>query len=174
MPPSSITGGCLCGGVRYEVNFAVDHDFKTNVSIHNLRRQYHVTLTSQSHNCQCTQCRKQAGSLVIHWHTVTGPELKWTSTSTLGNYSHTAGVHRFICTKCGGTLAWQDEKDGGDIEFTVGTVDEKYLIGDRTGDGNGKALAEGYGSILADPSGRQCWSSKMIKGVTDNLPGPKE
>jgi hypothetical protein len=54
-------------------------------------------------------------------------------------------------------------------------VDEKYLIGDRTGDEEGTALteSEGYGSVLADSSGRQHWSSKTIKGVTDKLQGPK-
>ena len=57
----------------------------------------------------------------------------------------------------------------------MGTVDEKYLIGGRSDDEGGTAAggSEGYGSILADSSGRQFWSSKMIKGVTDKLPGPK-
>jgi len=31
--PSLITGGCLCGGVRYEVKFAPDHDFETKVRL---------------------------------------------------------------------------------------------------------------------------------------------
>jgi hypothetical protein len=90
----------------------------------------------------------------------------------LGDYSHSPGIHRFFCQKCGGTLAWQDEKDGGLIEFTVGTVDEKWLIGDEATKGEGKAI-EGYGYALADPNGMQYWSEKIIKGVTDNLPGPK-
>lgn len=57
----------------------------------------------------------------------------------------------------------------------MGTVDEKYLIGDRTGDEEGTAPteSEGYGGVLADSSGRQYWSSKTIKGVTDKLQGPK-
>lgn len=126
----------------------------------------------QSYNCQCTQCRKQIGSLIVHWHSVTGPELKWTSKSTLGEYSHTPGIHRFFCRECGGTLAWQDERDGGAIEFTVGTVDEKWLIGEDANENDGKT-AEGYGIALANPNGTQYWSVKMIKGVTDTLPGPK-
>jgi hypothetical protein len=126
----------------------------------------------QSHNCQCTQCRKQIGSLIVHWHSVTGPELTWTSKSTLGDYSHTPGVHRFFCRRCGGTLAWQGEREGGAIEFTVGTVDEKWLIGENAEEGDGKTTEE-YGTALADPAGTQFWSEKMIKGVTDTLPGPK-
>jgi len=30
--PSKVSGGCLCGAVRYEINFKPDHDFKTGVS----------------------------------------------------------------------------------------------------------------------------------------------
>jgi hypothetical protein len=78
----------------------------------------------------------------------------------LGDYSHTPGIHRFFCRECGGTLAWQDEKDGGALEFTVGTVDEKWLMGED-------------GITLADPNGKQFWSMRMIKGVTDTLPGPR-
>ena len=29
--PKSITGGCLCGGIRYQIDFAVDHDWKSGV-----------------------------------------------------------------------------------------------------------------------------------------------
>ena len=29
--PKTITGGCLCGGVRYQIDFAVDHDWKSGV-----------------------------------------------------------------------------------------------------------------------------------------------
>lgn len=90
----------------------------------------------------------------------------------MGDYSHTPGIHRFFCRKCGGTLAWQDERDGGAIEFTVGTVDEKWLIGEGAKEGDGKTT-EGFGVTLADPNGTQFWSVKMIRGVTDTLPGPK-
>ena len=30
--PKTISGGCLCGGVRYKIDFAVDHDWKSGVS----------------------------------------------------------------------------------------------------------------------------------------------
>ena len=126
----------------------------------------------QAHNCQCTQCRKQTGSLLTYWHTVPGSALKWTSKSTFGDYSHTPGIHRFFCQKCGGTLAWQNEKDGGPLEFTVGTVDEECLIGKEKTDDDEEAV-EAYGYTLADPHGTQYWSEKAVKGVTDNLPGPK-
>jgi hypothetical protein len=29
--PKMITGGCLCGGVRYEINFSPEHDWKRGV-----------------------------------------------------------------------------------------------------------------------------------------------
>lgn len=30
--PKTVTGGCLCGGVRYRIDFAPDHDWKAGVS----------------------------------------------------------------------------------------------------------------------------------------------
>jgi len=31
--PSKITGGCLCGSLKYEAHFPSNHDFKDNVRL---------------------------------------------------------------------------------------------------------------------------------------------
>ncbi|KAJ7640244.1 hypothetical protein B0H17DRAFT_994820 [Mycena rosella] len=58
--PTTVTGGCLCEGVRYQIDFAPDHDWENTPN-----------------TCQCTQCRKMTGSLVGTFHTVKTTELTW-------------------------------------------------------------------------------------------------
>lgn len=65
---------------------------------------------------------------------------------------------------------WGSEDEGEKLEFTVGTVDEKWLITER--DSDGKPLG-GHGIDLADPKGTWFWSLNEIKGVTDAHPGRK-
>ena len=51
--PKMITGGCLCGGVRYEINFSPEHDWKRGVYslpcnpflLRNSRTDYYCSLT---------------------------------------------------------------------------------------------------------------------------------
>jgi len=152
--PTPITGGCLCGNVRYEIKPTPDHDYKKD-----------------SHTCQCTQCRKQAGSLVLHLHNFTSSEVTWLSKSTLGDYNASPGRHRFFCRSCGSWIAWQDDALGGDIEFCVGTFDEEFLIGKR--DGQGKPMGTSWGMRLASPEGHNYYAENEIRGVTDELRGSK-
>lgn len=42
--PKAIEGGCLCGGIRYKIDFADDHDWKTAVSTY-----VHLMLRHSSH-----------------------------------------------------------------------------------------------------------------------------
>ena len=41
--PKSVTGGCLCGGIRYQIDFAVDHDCKSGVSPTNFSCRFTLT-----------------------------------------------------------------------------------------------------------------------------------
>ena len=51
--PKLITGGCLCGGVRYEINFSPEHDWKHGVYslpcnrffLRNVSTNYYCSLT---------------------------------------------------------------------------------------------------------------------------------
>jgi len=147
--PKTITGGCLCGGVRYEITFSPEHDWKRG-----------------PHTCQCTQCRKNCGSLVYNLHTITASEIYWTSQSTYAEYNSSPGCYRSFCKKCGSSLAWTNHGVNTDIELAVGTIDEQFLLGDR--DDKDKPLGA-YGITLANPDGDHFHVRNEIPGVTDGI-----
>ncbi|KAK4213294.1 Mss4-like protein [Rhypophila decipiens] len=162
--PKSITGGCLCGGIRYKVDFPVDHDFK-----------------KASGSCQCTQCRRQTGSLFFLAHTIK-PASKSSSSSneipsTLKEYiinpASPIGA-RGICTNCGSFMYWrpksnnppdkaEEEEEEDYLELAVGTIDPEYLFGE------GQEEHEGYGLALVNGGGGHSWCKNSIRGVTDGI-----
>ncbi|KAM0813003.1 putative CENP-V/GFA domain-containing protein [Seiridium cardinale] len=145
--PESITGGCLCGSIRYKVDFPKDHDF-----------------LGSSSTCQCTQCRRNTGTLIWYAHSVPVKNLSYTTpTSTLKNFAATKGIQRGICTNCGSFLYWKRESSDN-LALGVGTVDPEYLIGD---DNN----PNGYGYALASCSGPNVFCENEIIGVTKGLVG---
>ncbi|KAI1801735.1 Mss4-like protein [Daldinia bambusicola] len=108
--PASITGGCLCRSIRYQVDFPIGHDFLKG-----------------SGSCQCTQCRRNTGALIFISHTAPLSGFRYlTSTETLKKYYATPGIQRAFCTNCGSFLYWRDESRD-DIEIAVGCVDPEFL-----------------------------------------------
>ncbi|ROW06489.1 hypothetical protein VMCG_04260 [Cytospora schulzeri] len=171
--PKLITGGCLCGALRYRVDFPHDHDFVQNTG-----------------TCQCTQCRRNSGSLALICLQIPKASFKWFSPSTassgeelapfdkppssLRSYSATPGIQRGFCATCGGFLFWME--DGGPVEISVGNIDPIFLVGPSDDpevgqvdiDGN-HIPSEGYGALLAGGYGTHYWPWNEIKGVTDDL-----
>ncbi|CAG8977915.1 hypothetical protein HYALB_00001794 [Hymenoscyphus albidus] len=149
--PKKVTGGCLCGGVRFEINFSPDHNWKTG-----------------PHTCQCTQCRKNSGSLIYTFHTAHAKELTWLSQSTYQEYNSSPGCYRAFCNNCGSSLGWTDQKKGAntDWELAVGTFDEEFLLGKRDEEG---VLRGGYGVALANFGGPHFWVQNEIPGVTGGI-----
>ncbi|KAK3323693.1 Mss4-like protein [Cercophora scortea] len=157
--PKFITGGCLCGSLRYRVDFPADHDFKTSAS-----------------TCQCTQCRKQTSSLFLVVHKVSPPTaFQFTGeTPTLKNYSATPDVQRSFCSDCSSLVYWR-AKDSAHVWFTVGTVDPLFLFGEgadgvQTGGQDEPLPKNGYGMALASGEGEHKRCVNAIPGVTDNIP----
>ncbi|KAF7353730.1 Mss4-like protein [Mycena venus] len=145
--PGSITGGCNCGGVRYRVDFAPDHDWKRG-----------------PRTCQCTQCRKMCGSLVLNLHEVQISELTWLNKITYAEYNSSAQNFRAFCKNCGSSIAWIDRSVSKEIELAVGAFDEEFLVGAR--DDEDRPLGA-YGVALANPKGNQYYIRNEIQGVTD-------
>ncbi|KAJ6606343.1 Mss4-like protein [Mycena vulgaris] len=145
--PKSVTGGCLCEGIRYQIDFAPDHDWKR-----------------APHTCQCTQCRKMSGSLVFNYHTVQTTEITWLSKSTYAEYKSSTHCLRAFCKNCGSSIGWIDRAADTEIELAVGCFDEQFLVGER--DAEGRPLGA-YGLALANPLGDHFYMKNEIEGVTD-------
>jgi len=95
-----ISGGCNCGGVRYEV--------------HGKLRDVIA--------CHCIQCRRQSG----HFVTATAtrrPNFKLVKGDSLRWYVAVPGYRRGFCNNCGSTLFF--EEDGGErVSIATGSLDE--------------------------------------------------
>ena len=165
--PTTIEGGCLCGGVRYKVDFAADHDWKK--AVRPLLHQHLIFITNNPRKpstCQCTQCRKNSGALVYYLHAVQASELTWLSKSTLGEYQSSAGCLRGFCNNCGSPLFWRKDQKDAEVELAVGTFDEEYLLGGR--DSEDKPTGA-YAIALANPDGHHSHLRNEIKGITDHV-----
>jgi hypothetical protein len=95
-----VTGGCQCGGVRYEV-----------------RGKLRDVIT-----CHCVQCRRTSGHFVAAtacrrgaFTLVKSDSLKW--------YVAVPGFRRGFCDKCGASLFFEEE--GGErVSIAAGSLDE--------------------------------------------------
>ena len=94
-----ITGGCLCGGVRYEV--------------HGKLRDVIA--------CHCIQCRRTSGHFVAAT-ACRRPAFKLVESATLKWYVAVPGYRRGFCSECGSSLLF--EKDGGErVSIAAGSLD---------------------------------------------------
>ncbi|KAK4189507.1 Mss4-like protein [Podospora australis] len=144
--PKTITGGCLCGSIRYRVDFPPDHNFQTS-----------------SGTCQCTQCRKQTGGLFFVEHFISPASTAFSLTSssdpssTMKTYSASPIADRHFCGKCGSFLYWKAKDASQDgLYLAVGSIDEEFLVGENA-----------YGEALVNGGGKHIWCENEIKGVTD-------
>jgi hypothetical protein len=96
---SPISGGCLCGGVRYEIKGEL---------------RYVIA-------CHCEQCRRTSGHFAAMTRTATA-DIAYTSLDTLKWYRSSDTAERGFCGECGSNLFWRPI--GGDTtSITAGTLD---------------------------------------------------
>lgn len=97
MPTRS--GGCLCGGIRYEVR----GDLRPVVY------------------CHCSQCRRTSGHFVAA-SACAVDDLVMLSDDTLCWYPSSPHAERGFCSQCGGNLFWRP-KSGVHVSIMAGTLD---------------------------------------------------
>jgi hypothetical protein len=98
----AIRGGCLCGGVRYEVT---------------------EPFASASY-CHCTRCQHRTGSSAAASARVVPGSFRVTSGEELvGAWAPPEGFLKCFCTACGGALWSRDPDDAEAIGVRLGTVD---------------------------------------------------
>ena len=102
-----MTGGCMCGAVRYETTgepFSITH-------------------------CHCRSCRKHKGAAVVTLAGFRSGQVNFSGDERT-IYESTPGVERAFCGKCGTPLTW--EGDGGElgtiIELHISTFDNPDVM----------------------------------------------
>ena len=92
-------GGCLCGGVRYEVHGPL----------------------AQPVACHCSQCAKTSGNYLVA-ASCRSADLHLTASDTLVWFQSSAKAQRGFCSRCGGNLFWRAL--ASDLTYvTAGTLD---------------------------------------------------
>jgi hypothetical protein len=109
---AKMTGGCLCGAVRYEAtgdSFGVIH-------------------------CHCSSCRKHNGAPVVTLAGFMADRVEW-SGDARKIYESSPGVGRAFCGNCGTPLTWEgvSSNQGGAIfEFHISTFDNPDVLVPRS------------------------------------------
>lgn len=94
-----ITGGCVCGAVRYQVNGSLRPVIA----------------------CHCEQCRRFSGHFVAATAT-RKIYFQWLNTNGLKWYSYQPGLRQGFCQECGSSLFFEDEQ-GERISIAAGSLD---------------------------------------------------
>ena len=95
-----ISGSCLCGVVRYQVDGEL----------------------ADAGNCHCSMCRKQHGSAFATYAMVDPDRFSWLAgEDEISRYEASPENHRVFCRICGSTVAATEK--GRVTSITLGTVD---------------------------------------------------
>jgi hypothetical protein len=98
-----LTGGCLCGAVRYEL---LSEPFDAGY-------------------CHCRTCQLNSGSPAMVFATVPHGDLVWTQGSDKVKSVNSSGFgHRWFCGECGTPFLMQVDHQSETTDFSVATLDD--------------------------------------------------
>ena len=97
----ALTGGCLCGAIRYEARGGPYH------------RGY----------CHCVTCRRASGAPVVAWFSVKLPEFRLVQGEPKVFISSDHGERRF-CGDCGSQLFFDDYRYPDEIDIATASLDD--------------------------------------------------
>lgn len=101
---SALTGGCLCGAIRYEARGT----------------PFHRTV------CHCSICRRAAGAPMVAWFTVKPADFAFTAGQP-STYRSSAKAQRSFCPVCGTHLTFKmDALD--EIDVTACSLDDPEAV----------------------------------------------
>jgi len=105
MSDQTVTGGCYCGKIRYELTSEIELIV----------------------NCHCNNCRKAAGAQSVVWMLADHSGFSWTKGIPV-RYLTDTQAHRTFCPDCGTSLTYESPKRTNQIDITVGSLDhpEKF------------------------------------------------
>ncbi|GAA3968065.1 GFA family protein [Allohahella marinimesophila] len=102
-----LTGGCLCGGIRYEVD----------------------VINGRIGHCHCTMCRRFHGAAYATFGEASANSFRWTAgESLLQAFKAENGTVRQFCRQCGSSLTFTSASNpAGIVEFAAATLDNESL-----------------------------------------------
>lgn len=99
---TELTGGCLCGGVRYRI---AGEPF-------------------MAVNCHCSMCRRAHGAAFRSGAFVHAQNFAWTrGEDLLADYRSSAEIHRLFCKVCGSHVVARSDSHPAIVSVAVGTLD---------------------------------------------------
>jgi hypothetical protein len=103
-----LTGGCLCGAIRYEAE----------------GDPFHETL------CHCETCRRATGAPAVAWLTMPRASFRFTSGTPTTFASSDEGRRRF-CPACGTALTFESSDYPDETDLTAASLDHPALAPPR-------------------------------------------
>ncbi len=100
-----LTGGCKCGGVRYETGAA----------------PFNPTL------CHCLDCRRATGAPAVAWFSVRRGALRFTRGAPK-RYASSARAERAFCPDCGTPLLYEGRDYPDDTDIATATLDDPEAV----------------------------------------------
>lgn len=98
----SVSGGCLCGAVRFEI------ELPTLLCVH----------------CHCTMCRRHHGAGYVTWFTL--PRSRWRVTAggdVLRRHASSDHAFRSFCSVCGSSLFFETSQRADQIDVVLANMD---------------------------------------------------
>lgn len=97
-----VTGGCLCGGVRFEVQGPF----------------------IRANHCHCSRCRRHSGTAVLTQGRVWREQFRLLAGAGLiRTYGRGEGAVKAFCTVCGSSLFGGTWPDGPQVSIRLGAID---------------------------------------------------
>jgi hypothetical protein len=103
-----LTGGCFCGGVRYEAD----------------GEPYNSTL------CHCVDCRRATGAPYVGWFSVRAADYRIVTGAPM-TWESSPNVTRGFCPHCGTQLTFQRAELAHEIDVTTCSLDHPELVPPR-------------------------------------------
>jgi len=101
-PPASLTGGCLCAGVRYRI----EGECRDIVC------------------CHCENCRRTHGHFAAYTALPTSQLRLLASASLQWYHDESPDTWRGFCNRCGASLFWKTRMDAERVSVAAGSLDD--------------------------------------------------
>ena len=102
-----VTGGCLCGAVRFEV----------------------VLPAKWCANCHCTMCRRAHGAPFVTWVGLDASAFRMIrGEAERARYASSPAATRTFCAKCGSPMTFESERWAGEIHVARACLPDELSL----------------------------------------------